>query len=52
MVTAGDVTLNLKTANTEGYTDYNYTIKYGDDVVKEGEFDAGGQGSSYWFRKR
>ena len=40
---AGDVTLNLKTANTTGYTDYNYTIKYGDDVVKEGEFDAGGQ---------
>ena len=40
---AGDVTLNLKTANTEGYADYNYTIKYGDEVVKEGEFDAGGQ---------
>ena len=40
---AGDVTLNLKTANTEGYADYEYTIKYGDDVVKEGEFDAGGQ---------
>ena len=40
---AGDVTLNLKTANTAGYTDYNYTIKYGDEVVKEGEFDAGGQ---------
>jgi hypothetical protein len=40
---AGDVTLNLKTANSEGYADYEYTIKYGDDVVKEGEFDAGGQ---------
>ena len=40
---AGDVTFNLKTANTEGYADYNYTIKYGDEVVKEGEFDAGGQ---------
>lgn len=40
---AGDVTLNLKTANTAGYADYNYTIKYGDEVVKEGEFDAGGQ---------
>ena len=40
---AGDVTLNLKTANTAGYADYNYTIKYGDDIVKEGEFDAGGQ---------
>ena len=40
---AGDVTLNLKTPNTAGYADYNYTIKYGDEVVKEGEFDAGGQ---------
>ena len=40
---AGDVTFNLKTANTAGYADYNYTIKYGDEVVKEGEFDAGGQ---------
>ena len=40
---AGDVTINLKTANTAGYADYNYTIKYGDEVVKEGEFDAGGQ---------
>jgi len=40
---AGDITLNLKTANTAGYADYNYTIKYGDEIVKEGEFDAGGQ---------
>ena len=40
---AGDVTLNLKTANTTGYTDYGYTIKYGDETVKSGDFDAGGQ---------
>ena len=40
---AGDVTLNLKTANTTGYTDYGYTIKYGDESVKTGDFDAGGQ---------
>ena len=40
---AGDVTLNLKTANTAGYTDYSYKIKYGEEVIKEGDFDAGGQ---------
>ena len=40
---AGDVTVNLKTANTTGYTDYGYTIKYGDETVKSGDFDTGGQ---------
>ena len=38
----GDVTLNLKTPNTTGYTDYGYTIKYGDESVKTGDFDTGG----------
>ena len=40
---AGDVTLNLKTANSAGYTDYAYTIKYDGESVKTGDFDAGGQ---------
>lgn len=40
---AGDVTLNLKTANTAGYADYGYTIKYDGESVKTGDFDAGGQ---------
>ena len=40
---AGEVTLNLKTANTTGYTDYGYTIKYDGESVKTGDFDAGGQ---------
>jgi hypothetical protein len=40
---AGDVTLNLKTANSAGYTDYGYTIKYDGESVKTGDFDAGGQ---------
>lgn len=42
---AGSFTINLKTANTDNYTDYFYTIyaNIGSDVITSGQFDESGQ---------
>ena len=43
---AGNFVINLKTANTDNYTDYSYTVKNGaGESVAAGTFDESGQAS-------
>jgi len=43
---AGNFVINLKTANTDNYTDYSYTVKNGaGESVATGTFDESGQAS-------